>query len=74
MICSADAPEGKRTACYDIEVEIVSTAKTSQALVSNKHVSMSMLVRYYVGYTEAFNIRHYHFETCPISSTIEYSV
>lgn len=22
--CSADAPEGKRTACYDIEVEIVS--------------------------------------------------
>lgn len=24
VMCSADAPEGKRTACYDIEMEIVS--------------------------------------------------
>ena len=24
ILCSADAPEGKRTACYDIELEIVS--------------------------------------------------
>ena len=23
-LCSADAPEGKRTACYDVELEIVS--------------------------------------------------
>ena len=30
MFCSADAPEGKRTACYDIDVEIVSSMSLTQ--------------------------------------------
>lgn len=28
-MCSADAPEGKRTACYDVELEIVSLVEKS---------------------------------------------
>ena len=32
---SADAPEGKRTACYDVELEIVRLNNSRSTLVNN---------------------------------------